>query len=185
MRTTLWRAEASSPDSASRARSGGANRAAPGRPTQRRERTRRRRSGRRRRRDARADRRAGSARCEPCRDACSSNRPPAARGSSTIPITPTRARCAPGIEVLARSRAGAGWCWGTWRSSASSPRTRIAEIGVFARERGVERLLATGRCAALAVERFGTGGQWFPDTEALGRELLARLRRRRRAGRRA
>ena len=50
-----------------------------------------------------------------------------------------------------------------------------AEIGAFARERGVERLLATGQLAALAVERFGTGGQWFPDTEALTRELLRAL----------
>ena len=46
------------------------------------------------------------------------------------------------------------------------------QIGTFAREHGIERLLATGPLAALAVERFGTGGQWFPDTEALGRELL-------------
>jgi UDP-N-acetylmuramoyl-tripeptide--D-alanyl-D-alanine ligase len=50
-----------------------------------------------------------------------------------------------------------------------------SQIGAFARERGIERLLATGPLAALAVERFGTGGQWFPDTEALGRELLRAL----------
>jgi UDP-N-acetylmuramoyl-tripeptide--D-alanyl-D-alanine ligase len=50
-----------------------------------------------------------------------------------------------------------------------------AQIGAFAREHGIERMLATGALAALAVERFGTGGQWFPDTEALTRELLRAL----------
>ena len=35
---------------------------------------------------------------------CSSSRPRAAPGSSTIPTTPTRARCAPAIEVLAHTR---------------------------------------------------------------------------------
>jgi UDP-N-acetylmuramoyl-tripeptide--D-alanyl-D-alanine ligase len=50
-----------------------------------------------------------------------------------------------------------------------------AQIGAFARECGIERLLATGPLAALAVERFGTGGQWFPDTEALTRGLLRAL----------
>jgi UDP-N-acetylmuramoyl-tripeptide--D-alanyl-D-alanine ligase len=50
-----------------------------------------------------------------------------------------------------------------------------AQIGAFAREHGIERLLATGSLAALAVERFGAGGQWFPDAEAMTRELLRAL----------
>ena len=50
-----------------------------------------------------------------------------------------------------------------------------AQIGAFAREHRIERLLATGSLAALAVERFGSGGQWFPDSEALTRELLRAL----------
>ncbi|MGA7540987.1 MAG: UDP-N-acetylmuramoyl-tripeptide--D-alanyl-D-alanine ligase [Steroidobacteraceae bacterium] len=50
-----------------------------------------------------------------------------------------------------------------------------AQVGAFAREQGIERLLATGSLAALAVERFGCGGQWFPDAEALTRELLRAL----------
>ncbi len=37
-----------------------------------------------------------------------------------------------------------------------------AQIGDFAREHGIERLLATGPLAALAVERFGAGGAVVP-----------------------
>jgi len=50
-----------------------------------------------------------------------------------------------------------------------------ADIGRYARARGVERLFATGPLAALAVEAFGAGAQWFPDAEALTRELESAL----------
>jgi UDP-N-acetylmuramoyl-tripeptide--D-alanyl-D-alanine ligase len=49
------------------------------------------------------------------------------------------------------------------------------EIGRYARERGVRRLFATGRLSTLAVEAFGTGAQWFPDTESLSRAVDAAL----------
>ena len=42
-----------------------------------------------------------------------------------------------------------------------------AEFGVFAREHGIERLFAIGQLAALAVESFGRGGQWFSESTAL------------------
>jgi UDP-N-acetylmuramoyl-tripeptide--D-alanyl-D-alanine ligase len=48
-----------------------------------------------------------------------------------------------------------------------------AEIGVFAREHGIERLFATGQLAALAVESFGRGGQWFAEANALAEALHA------------
>jgi UDP-N-acetylmuramoyl-tripeptide--D-alanyl-D-alanine ligase len=47
------------------------------------------------------------------------------------------------------------------------------EMGSFAREQGIERLYATGKLAALAVERFGSGARWFADTQALANALLA------------
>ena len=50
-----------------------------------------------------------------------------------------------------------------------------AEIGEFARQSGVARLLAVGDEARHAVEAFGTGATWFAAVEeliaVLGREL--------------
>ncbi len=45
------------------------------------------------------------------------------------------------------------------------------EIGVFAREHGIERLFAIGTLASLAVESFGRGGQWFAEANALAEAL--------------
>ena len=80
-----------------------------------------------------------------------------------------------GIEVLA-SIEGRRWLvLGDMAELGDFAEDAHAQIGAFAREHGIERLLATGPLAALAVERFGTGGQWFPETEALTRELLRAL----------
>jgi UDP-N-acetylmuramoyl-tripeptide--D-alanyl-D-alanine ligase len=80
-----------------------------------------------------------------------------------------------GIEVLA-SIEGRHWLvLGDMAELGEFAADEHCRIGTFAREHGVERLLATGPLAALAIERFGTGGQWFPDTEALTRELLRAL----------
>jgi len=80
-----------------------------------------------------------------------------------------------GIEVLA-SLEGRRWLvLGDMAELGEFAAEAHSQVGLFARERGVERLLATGALAALAVERFGNGGQWFPDTEALTRELLRAL----------
>ncbi len=80
-----------------------------------------------------------------------------------------------GIEVLA-SLEGRRWLvLGDMAELGEFAADAHTQIGAFARERGVERLLATGPLAALAVERFGPGGQWFPDTEALTHELLRTL----------
>jgi UDP-N-acetylmuramoyl-tripeptide--D-alanyl-D-alanine ligase len=49
------------------------------------------------------------------------------------------------------------------------------QIGEFARAHGIERLYATGALAKLAVESFGPGGQWFPDTQALSYALTLEL----------
>ena len=80
-----------------------------------------------------------------------------------------------GIEVLAAIEGRRWLVLGDMAELGEFAPDEHAQIGAFAREHGVERLLATGALAALAVERFGTGGQWFPDTEALTRELLRTL----------
>ena len=80
-----------------------------------------------------------------------------------------------GIEVLA-SVEGRRWLvLGDMAELGEFAPDAHSQIGAFARERGIERLLATGQLAALAVERFGGGAQWFPDTEALSRELVRAL----------
>ena len=49
------------------------------------------------------------------------------------------------------------------------------EIGRFARAHRIDRLFATGKLSALAVEAFGAGAEWFADTETLARAVNAEL----------
>jgi UDP-N-acetylmuramoyl-tripeptide--D-alanyl-D-alanine ligase len=48
------------------------------------------------------------------------------------------------------------------------------EIGAYAREKGLSRLLALGESSVHAVEGFGKGGQHFADVEALVRAIQGR-----------
>jgi UDP-N-acetylmuramoyl-tripeptide--D-alanyl-D-alanine ligase len=48
------------------------------------------------------------------------------------------------------------------------------EIGAYARQKGVSRLLALGESSAHAVEGFGAAGQHFGDVEALVRAIEGR-----------
>lgn len=48
-----------------------------------------------------------------------------------------------------------------------------AEVGRYARESGIERLLATGPLARFAADAFGPGGAWFENVE----DLIAEARR--------
>ncbi len=52
---------------------------------------------------------------------------------------------------------------------------RHAEMGEFSRRQGVTRLFATGEMARHAVAAFGSGAQWFPDSDALSAELEREL----------
>ncbi len=80
-----------------------------------------------------------------------------------------------GIDVLA-DLGGRRWlAIGDMGELGAHAQDAHVGIGHYARERGVERLFATGPLAALAVEAFGAGAQWFPDAEALTRELQAAL----------
>ena len=76
-----------------------------------------------------------------------------------------------GIEVLA-SLDGRKWLvLGDMAELGDFAESAHTEIGAFARERGVERLFATGPLAARAVESFGRGGQWFAEANALAEAL--------------
>lgn len=80
-----------------------------------------------------------------------------------------------GISVLA-SLAQRRWLvLGDMAELGAAAESAHLEIGALAREQGIERLYATGTLAALAVERFGPGGQWFPQSEALADALRAAL----------
>jgi UDP-N-acetylmuramoyl-tripeptide--D-alanyl-D-alanine ligase len=50
-----------------------------------------------------------------------------------------------------------------------------AEVGDFARQCGIARLLAVGDDARHAVESFGTGSTWFANVEELIEVLRAEL----------
>jgi UDP-N-acetylmuramoyl-tripeptide--D-alanyl-D-alanine ligase len=51
------------------------------------------------------------------------------------------------------------------------------EVGGFAREHHIDRLFATGKWSARAVEAFGAGAEWFADAEALASAVNAELTR--------
>ncbi|HWM66863.1 MAG TPA: UDP-N-acetylmuramoyl-tripeptide--D-alanyl-D-alanine ligase [Steroidobacteraceae bacterium] len=78
-----------------------------------------------------------------------------------------------GIEVLAGLDGRKWLVLGDMAELGEFSESAHAEIGVFAREHGIERLFATGQLAALAVESFGRGGQWFAEANALAEALHA------------
>jgi len=76
-----------------------------------------------------------------------------------------------GIEVLAGLDGRKWLVMGDMAELGEFSESSHKEVGVFAREHGVERLFAVGQLAALAVESFGRGGQWFPDGTAMAEAL--------------
>lgn len=78
-----------------------------------------------------------------------------------------------GIEVLAGLDGRKWLVLGDMAELGDFAQSSHTEIGVFAREHGIERLFATGALAALAVESFGVGGQWFAEANALAEALRA------------
>ncbi len=76
-----------------------------------------------------------------------------------------------GIEVLADLDGRKWLVLGDMAELGAFAHASHAEIGSFARERGVERLFATGELAQLAVESFGAGAEWYADVDALARVL--------------
>ena len=76
-----------------------------------------------------------------------------------------------GIEVLAGLDGRKWLVLGDMAELGEYAESAHSEIGVFAREQGVERLFATGGLAALAASSFGQGGEWFEDVGALAQAL--------------
>jgi UDP-N-acetylmuramoyl-tripeptide--D-alanyl-D-alanine ligase len=78
-----------------------------------------------------------------------------------------------GIDVLA-GLTGRKWMvmgdMGELGPFADSSHT---EIGEYARERGIERLFASGQHSALAVKSFGPRGEWFADVETMSKAVAA------------
>ena len=82
-----------------------------------------------------------------------------------------------GIEVLASVDARRWLVMGDMGELGSFADDSHGEIGRFARDHHVDRLFATGKLSALAVEAFGQGGEWFADTESLARAVNSELTR--------
>jgi UDP-N-acetylmuramoyl-tripeptide--D-alanyl-D-alanine ligase len=78
-----------------------------------------------------------------------------------------------GIEVLAGLDGRKWLVLGDMAELGEFAAGSHAEIGAFARDRGIERLFSLGSLAALAVEAFGRGGQSFSDVETLTDALRA------------
>jgi len=76
-----------------------------------------------------------------------------------------------GIEVLAGLDGRKWLVMGDMAELGDFAASSHSQIGVFAREHGIERLFAIGQLAALAVESFGRGGQWFSESTALADAL--------------
>jgi UDP-N-acetylmuramoyl-tripeptide--D-alanyl-D-alanine ligase len=80
-----------------------------------------------------------------------------------------------GIDVLTKLSGRAWLVMGDMGELGDQARASHIEIGGFARARGVERLFATGSLSTLAVESFGAGASWYPDTESLARAVGRQL----------
>ena len=80
-----------------------------------------------------------------------------------------------GLEVL-RSLSGATWLvLGDMAELGESSQDSHAHIGSYARDCGVKRMFAVGPLSSRAVETFGSGGEWFADSDSLTRRLQAEL----------
>jgi len=82
-----------------------------------------------------------------------------------------------GIEVLASVDARRWLVMGDMGELGSFAAVSHEDVGRFARNHRIDRLFATGPLSQLAVEAFGSGGEWFSDTEALARAVNAELTR--------
>jgi UDP-N-acetylmuramoyl-tripeptide--D-alanyl-D-alanine ligase len=82
-----------------------------------------------------------------------------------------------GIEVLSTVDARRWLVMGDMGELGDFAVDSHTEIGRFARNHRIDRLFATGKLSALAVEAFGSGGEWFADTETLARAVNAELTR--------
>jgi UDP-N-acetylmuramoyl-tripeptide--D-alanyl-D-alanine ligase len=80
-----------------------------------------------------------------------------------------------GIDVLGAQPGEHWFVMGDMGELGGHAREAHVQLGIYAREHGVHRLFATGPLSMLAVESFGTGASWHPDTDALARAVNAGL----------
>jgi UDP-N-acetylmuramoyl-tripeptide--D-alanyl-D-alanine ligase len=80
-----------------------------------------------------------------------------------------------GLDAF-RSFTGTRWLvLGEMRELGDSADELHAEVGRYAKQAGIERLLAVGERSRFAVEAFGRGAQWFGDIDALTSEARRSL----------
>ena len=80
-----------------------------------------------------------------------------------------------GLDAL-QSFGGARWLvLGDMMELGDSSDELHAEVGRYARQAGIQRLLAIGPRSHFAVEAFGRGAQWFADIDALIGEARSTL----------
>src|SRR5512138_212565 len=81
-----------------------------------------------------------------------------------------------GLDAL-REFGGARWLvLGEMKELGDSADALHAEVGRYARDAGIQRLLAVGERSRYAVEAFGPGAQWFADLDALIADARSSLR---------
>lgn len=80
-----------------------------------------------------------------------------------------------GLDAL-RTFGGSRWLvLGDMKELGDSSNELHAEVGRYAKQAGVHRLLAIGPSSHFAVEAFGRGAQWFADIDALIGEARSTL----------
>jgi len=80
-----------------------------------------------------------------------------------------------GIDVL-QSAPGTTWLvLGDMAELGPHAEDSHADMGGYARERGITRLFAIGPQSARAVDSFGVGAEWFADADSLIQRLQAEL----------
>jgi UDP-N-acetylmuramoyl-tripeptide--D-alanyl-D-alanine ligase len=80
-----------------------------------------------------------------------------------------------GLDTL-RSFSGSRWLvLGEMRELGDSADALHAEVGRYAKEAGVQRLLAVGERSKYAVEAFGPGAQWFATLDDLINEARSSI----------
>src|SRR5665213_721241 len=80
-----------------------------------------------------------------------------------------------GLEVL-RSLPGATWLvLGDMAELGEYAQDSHAHMGAYARDCGIKRLFAIGPQSSRAVETFGSGAEWFSDSDSLTRRLQAEI----------
>lgn len=81
-----------------------------------------------------------------------------------------------GLDAMRSSFSGKRWLvLGEMKELGDASDELHAEVGRYARQAGIERLLAVGEGSRFSVEAFGRGGQWFADIDALIRDAKSSL----------